>query len=83
MTCVRVLYYDASDFCVLLYRVITATVDVAWITKLHFEAIAKGLFTHRNFPDMACENLSKCQRWVDTESDEREKVMNEIDPVFS
>jgi hypothetical protein len=58
-------------------------VDVAWISKLHYEAIRKGRFTHRNFPDMACENLGQCRRWVDPEGDAREAVLNEVEAVFA
>ena len=66
-----------------MFHVCMYVVDVAWILKLHFESIQKKLFTHRSFPDMACENLAKCQRWVDPESDAREAVMNEVEPIFS
>ena len=59
--------------------------DVSWIVKLHYEAIQKNKFTHRSFPDMACEHVNACERWVDADTDAvaREQVKNEIEPVFS
>ena len=59
------------------------SVEVAWMLKLHFEAIRKSKRTHRSFPDQSCEQLSKCRRWVDPDTDEREQVRNEVEPVFA
>lgn len=57
--------------------------DVAWIIKLHYENIQKKLYTHRSFPDMACENLSMCKRYVESLEDEKESIYREVEPVFS
>lgn len=57
-------------------------IEVAWILKIHYEQIQKGVETFRNFPDVACEKLSLCERWVDPDT-ELTSVLDEVEHIYS
>mmetsp|Transcript_5645 Transcript_5645/g.10886 ORF Transcript_5645/g.10886 Transcript_5645/m.10886 type:complete len:591 (-) Transcript_5645:2217-3989(-) len=57
-------------------------IEVSWLIKLHYEQIRKKKVTFRSFPDISCEKLSLCKRWIDPDT-ELTSVLDEVEHVFA
>jgi hypothetical protein len=57
-------------------------VEVAWLLKVYYEQIIKKVETLRSFPDVSCEKLSLCKRWIDPDV-QLTSVLDEIEPVYA
>lgn len=56
--------------------------DIAWMTKVNDESIKRKEKSERRFGDILCEEINYCQKYVDPEVMEQQKVVEDIGALY-
>ena len=56
--------------------------DIAWLSKVHEESIAKKSKAELRFPDKICQEIDWCEPWVDPEKLKEKEIRKALEPVY-